>query len=204
MNGERFQVGKPVTGKDFIGREEELKLMLQLLIQGQSIVLIAPRRFGKTSLVNEVLRRLDNKGFYSMYVDLFSNPTMDGLASDITQEVLSNKKLDRAFINFTKNIKELVKNIELRHEIDQHEFILGFNERNKNPNELLAESIDFIESFARKNKKHMVAAFDEFGDLGEFLCVSQAARTDYQKTELNHNCQKPRNCPNLQLLLQIV
>ena len=168
MSFEKFQVGKPVSGKDFIGRDEELKLMMQLLVQGQSIVLIAPRRYGKTSLVNEVLRRLDNKGFYTMYVDLFSNPTMDGLASNITQAVLSNKRLDKAFVNFTKNLKEIVKNIEFRHEIDQHEFILGFNDKNQNPNELLGESIDFIESFARKNKKQMIAAFDEFGDLAKY------------------------------------
>ena len=56
MHFENFQVGKPVTGKDFIGREEELKLMLQLLSQGQSIMLIDQRRYGKTSLVHEVLR----------------------------------------------------------------------------------------------------------------------------------------------------
>ncbi len=168
MTSEKFQVGKPVTGKDFIGRDEELKLTMQLLIQGQSIVLIAPRRYGKTSLVNEALRRLDNKGFYTMYVDLFSNPTMDGLAADITQQVLSNKKLDRAFVNFTKNLKEMVKNLEFRHEIDQHEFILGFNDKHKNTNELLGESIDFIESFARKDKKQMIAAFDEFGDLAKY------------------------------------
>ncbi|MEP7171265.1 MAG: ATP-binding protein, partial [Bacteroidota bacterium] len=168
MNFENIQVGKPVTGKDFIGREEELKLMLQLLSQGQSIVLIAPRRYGKTSLVTEALRRLDNKGFYTSYIDLFSNPTMDGLAADITQEVLSNKRLDKAFSIFMKNIKELVKNVEFRHEIDQNEFILHFNDRHHNPNELLSDSIDFIERFAKNNNKHIIAAFDEFGDLAKY------------------------------------
>jgi uncharacterized protein len=130
--------------------------------------LIAPRRFGKTSLVNEVLRRLDNKGLYTLYVDLFSNPTMDGLASSITQEVLSNKKLDKAFSNFITNLKEIARNIEFRQEVEQHEFILGFNDNHKNPNELLAESVDFIEHFAKKNKKQMIAAFDEFGDLAKY------------------------------------
>ncbi|MEO5569997.1 MAG: ATP-binding protein [Bacteroidia bacterium] len=168
MHFENFQVGKPVTGKDFIGREEELKLMLQLLAQGQSIVLIAPRRYGKTSLVREVLRRLDNKRFYTSYIDLFSNPTMDGLAADITQEVLSNKRLDKAFSQFMKNIKEIVKNVEFRHEVDQNEFILHFNNPHHNANELLSESVDFIERFAKKNDKHIITAFDEFGDLAKY------------------------------------
>ncbi|MEO8146323.1 MAG: ATP-binding protein [Bacteroidia bacterium] len=168
MDQESLQVGKPVTGKDFIGREEEIRLMMQLLAQGQSIVLIAPRRYGKTSLVNEVLRRLENKGFYTVYVDIFSNPTMEGLASDITKQVLANKRLDKAFSNFVKSVKDVAKNIQFRTELHDFEFMLGFNERHRDENLLLDESIGFIELFSKKNNKRMVAAFDEFGDLKKY------------------------------------
>ena len=168
MDFEKFQVGKPVTGRDFIGREDELKLILQLLSQGQSIVLIAPRRYGKTSIVSEVLRRMDNRGFYTMYVDLFSNPAMEGLAADITREVLSNKRLDKAFSSFLKNIKEAAKNVNFRAQVNEFDFILNFNDRHSEPVELLSQSIDFIEQFPKKNKKEMIAAFDEFGDLAKY------------------------------------
>ena len=52
-----LQVGKPVYGNDMIGREEEIKLVEQLALHGQSVVLIATGRFGKTSILLEILGR---------------------------------------------------------------------------------------------------------------------------------------------------
>ena len=43
------QVGKPVYGNQLIGRNKELQLLKQLILAGQSIVIIVPRRMGKTS-----------------------------------------------------------------------------------------------------------------------------------------------------------
>jgi len=45
------QVGKPVYGNQLIGRDKELRLIKELIQAGQSIVIIAPRRMGKTSLL---------------------------------------------------------------------------------------------------------------------------------------------------------
>ena len=53
-----IQVGRPVDGIPFIGREKEIQEIMTYLKMGQSIVVIAPLRFGKTSLVLEVLRRM--------------------------------------------------------------------------------------------------------------------------------------------------
>jgi len=56
-----LQVGKPVKGKTFIGWEKEIKEIINYIEIGQSVVIIAPRNFGKTSLVIEVLSRLKSK-----------------------------------------------------------------------------------------------------------------------------------------------
>lgn len=98
------QVGKPVTGQDFIGREEELALLMEYMKMGQSVVLIAPRRFGKTSLVLEALSRLTEQGYYTAFVNVFTNPILDLLSSAITENVLKNHKLHRQFIS-AKNTK---------------------------------------------------------------------------------------------------
>lgn len=42
-----FQAGKPVTGSQLAGREDIIQQIMQLTLNGQSVVLIAPRRFGK-------------------------------------------------------------------------------------------------------------------------------------------------------------
>ncbi len=107
---ETIQVGKPVTGMELIGRETEISLLLQLLSSGQSVVLIAPRRFGKTSVVLETLNRLKSQRKFTAYIDIFSTPTMQYMAEEITAKMLSNKKLDQAFYGFKKSVKNIFKN----------------------------------------------------------------------------------------------
>ncbi len=45
-----FPAGGPVFDKNFINREKEIKLILDLIKINQHNSIIAPRRFGKTSL----------------------------------------------------------------------------------------------------------------------------------------------------------
>jgi len=47
-------VGPPVTGNDFFGREKEQRDFWRIL-ENDSVLLLAPRRIGKTSL----MRRLE-------------------------------------------------------------------------------------------------------------------------------------------------
>ena len=46
-------------GKAFCNREKERKLLAQYILHGRHTVLIAPRRYGKTSLINQVLSELE-------------------------------------------------------------------------------------------------------------------------------------------------
>ncbi len=47
-----FRYANIVEGEHFYDRDEELKRLTQTLEGGNNIVLYAPRRYGKTSLVN--------------------------------------------------------------------------------------------------------------------------------------------------------
>lgn len=95
------QAGKPVKGKNFIGREKEIALLMEYMKMGQSVVLIAPRRFGKTSLILEVLQRLKKQGYYTAFIDVFTNPGIDLLSLSITGEVLKNHKLSASLSTTT-------------------------------------------------------------------------------------------------------
>jgi hypothetical protein len=54
-----FEVsGRPVTGGEFFGRDFELSRALASLQNGASLAIVGPRRFGKTSLLWELERRL--------------------------------------------------------------------------------------------------------------------------------------------------
>ena len=60
-----------VEGDRFFGREVELQALAERVRDGTHTLLTAQRRMGKTSLVRELLRRLDEEGrFETVFVDL--------------------------------------------------------------------------------------------------------------------------------------
>jgi uncharacterized protein len=160
-----LNVGKPVTGDELIGRKKEIQEMLLTLKSGQSVVLIAPRRFGKTSIMMEVMNQLAKENYFTGSIDVFTIPDLFQLAYEITGQVLKNKKLDEAFVKLKHNLGEILTNIRFRKEIEDAEFILSFGKPLKDPWEQLRSSLQYIESFALKYKKKICFSFDEFGDI---------------------------------------
>lgn len=161
----QLNAGSPVTGINFVGREKEIEYISELLKLGQNIVLIAPRRYGKTSLILEVLSRIKNPELYTSFIDVFSIPTLESLPIHITKEVLKNHRLDNIFTATKNSALSMLKNLQLKATIEDFEYILGFSESQKNNWDLLEKSIDFIDQFAQKHEKRMICVFDEFGDI---------------------------------------
>jgi AAA+ ATPase superfamily predicted ATPase len=157
--------GKPVTGDQLIGRSREIEMINHNLDAGQSIVLIAPRRYGKTSLLLEILRQRKEAGNYTAFVDFFATPDIISLAAEITARVLANRKWNWTVYQIRTQLLELLKNIQFRQVVDRYEFILGFGQTKPDEWELLAESLKLIDTFAIENQKKIVCGFDEFGDL---------------------------------------
>jgi hypothetical protein len=163
-----FVTGTPVTGKELIGRDKELKEITHLLQIGQSVILIAPRRFGKTSLLLTALAYLKNKGYYVADVDLFGIVDKRKLAEKITASSLENKKIFKFGAKLKQGISELFKNIQFKQVIQDFEFVLKFMEPNINPDDLLDNALNFPQELAEKDKKDFFFFYDEFGDIGKF------------------------------------
>ncbi|NOY36708.1 MAG: ATP-binding protein [Chlorobi bacterium] len=164
----QIQAGKPVRGKQFVGRKDEILTISELLLQGQSVVLIAPRRFGKTSLVLEILDRLKRRDFYTAFIDVFLSPDLTSVSHKITEEVLQNRKLGKVFKKISGDIGEIFRNIELKQTIESFEFLLKYSTPEPNIWELFSESIDFINNYPAKYDRRIICAFDEFGDIRKY------------------------------------
>jgi len=157
--------GKPVIGDQLIGRQKEIGLINHYLDSGQSVVLIAPRRYGKTSLLLEILRQRKSAGNYTASVDFFAIASILALAAEITAQVLSNKKWTWSVYQLRTQLFELLKNLQFRQTVDQYDFILGFGNAQPDEWQLLSESLKLIDNFAGENNRNIVCGFDEFGDL---------------------------------------
>ena len=63
--------GQAVVGDDLFGRDYEVRQLWEKLDRGEHILMLAPRRVGKTSLMLE-LRRAPRPGWDVIYLDLES------------------------------------------------------------------------------------------------------------------------------------
>ena len=66
-----FKFGKEVSGDQFYDREEAFGKLYRKLAGGScNVVMYAPRRYGKTSLVKKVFARLEDEGIPTVSIDL--------------------------------------------------------------------------------------------------------------------------------------
>jgi hypothetical protein len=79
-----FQITKPVDAGEVIDRADEARQLVDLAEEGNNARLVAPRRFGKTSLLNLVQGDLADTGLWTpVYVDLLGITTQDDFANRI-------------------------------------------------------------------------------------------------------------------------
>lgn len=175
-----FPTGVPVTGENLIGREKDVEDICELVKLGQSVILIAPRRFGKSSVLLEVLRRLKEAGVLVGLVDSFDVLSKKELAEKIVDSTLENALIK----NFVRQLKEDVvnalKQIEIKQTISEFEYTIAFSNAQRDEDELLENSLNFPDEFADKKGRRLVFAYDEFSDLvklnGESLLKKMRAK----------------------------
>ena len=82
-----FRYGSRVTGGAFFDRERIMRDMLGVIDGGNNIVLYGPRRYGKSSLVGEVMARLRAKGWVCAEVNLMDVASLEDFVSQYARAV---------------------------------------------------------------------------------------------------------------------
>lgn len=158
-----FIYGEAVTGRDFCDRKREIEKLLNDLLDSQKVFLISSRRMGKTSLIKVVLKKLNEKGFITIFLDI------EGIT---TYKKFLNLYFNTLIEKFTgmkkvyEFIKKLLPGIKVELKIDEYgkpKLSLDYS-----PREIENEEIDRkIFSLPEKLslKKPVVIAFDEFQEI---------------------------------------
>ena len=84
-----FRFGQVVDGPYFTDREAEARALAEDIQHGVNVVLISPRRFGKTSLVLHVIDEVRRAGVLVAYLDLQRTPTKERLADHLASAIYS-------------------------------------------------------------------------------------------------------------------
>ncbi|MEA3552885.1 MAG: hypothetical protein U9R39_00630 [Campylobacterota bacterium] len=167
-----FEVGKPVSDEKFIGREKELKQLDFFVKQNQSIVLVAPRRYGKTSIVKKFFSTL-SKEYFKIEIDFMRYISKKDLADAIIEKCYENIEYKKAIedmksglLSFSKKLSSLIKiNIGVL-ELDGFEKFL--NKENIDEDSYLIYAFEFAEKFSKAHNKQLIFFIDEFAEISKY------------------------------------
>ena len=162
----KFVYGVAVSDYNFIGRERETKRLLDNFKGGINVILMSPRRLGKTSLVKHVCNKLDDKDIITVYLDIFGCKSEYDFYNKLATEVLKQtaSKHELWFEEAKEFLYRLTPKISFSPEPNSDFSIsLGITPKTHTPEEVL----QMAETIAIKRKKRIVICIDEFQQIGE-------------------------------------
>lgn len=179
-----FKFGGEVSGYQFYDRTDMVETLRRRLTGGASnIVMFAPRRYGKTSLVAKVLRQIrEVDGIPSLMFDLSMVPTLPRFCEEYVNAVYAmvggRQDLAHRIVNYLANcnpsltvgIGSAVKvKLDLRNVLTESS---------------LCEILDLPERLAEEIGTTFVIAFDEFQEVAEIsreFALEKVFRSRIQK-----------------------
>jgi AAA+ ATPase superfamily predicted ATPase len=140
------KVGPPVEGADFFGREKELSDTWEDISEGNNLLICAPRRIGKSSLVKKLITiaiENDWKGSYMDVQDLsseleFYKMFVSSIKRDTTSWMSKSKEI------ILGGLSELISKIELTAANDAGSITLKWN--GKEMNEIKEQIVNLLHS----------------------------------------------------------
>lgn len=158
-----FKYGTVVEEPFFFDRQDELKQIVETLKGGNNMVLYAPRRYGKTSLVMKAIRELEKDGYQCIYLDFMTIYSRESFIENYSKTILARqsqwKKALKIFSDFVKGIKPSLS-FDAK---GNPEFSIDFIET-KISNLTLESVIDLPEKLA-DDKHPLIIIMDEFQDI---------------------------------------
>ena len=184
MENTPFVFGKLATNFDFTDRELETSHLASNFRSLINSIIISPRRWGKTSLVNQVSEMLINQepDIKICHIDLFNVRTEEDFYIELATKIL--KATSSKWEELAQNAKEFLSRLLPRITFspdDQSElsFGIGWEDLKKNPNDIL----DLAETIAISRKFKIIVCIDEFQSISDFknpLAFQKKLRSHWQ------------------------
>ncbi|GAP72027.1 hypothetical protein SAMD00024442_22_19 [Candidatus Symbiothrix dinenymphae] len=180
-----FVFGKIADTMNFTGREAERKRLRQNFESLINTIIISPRRWGKTSLVNSVAQAImaENKNIKVCELDIFNVKSEMDFYLSLAQAVLqsTSNKWEELAENAKQFLSHLLPKISFSPDsVSEISFGINWAELDKNVDVIL----DLAETIAKAKKVRIVVCIDEFQSINEFenpLAFQRKLRSHWQK-----------------------
>ena len=183
-----FIYGRIATDKNFIDREAETTNLVWNFISLSNTIIIAPRGWGKSSLVNKAAKlamEQDDK-LRICHIDLFNVRNEERFYSLLAQKVIAatSSKWEEAVESVKSFFSHLVPKISIGSD-PTNEVSIDFDWEavKQNPD----EALDLAEKIAKKKGLKIVICVDEFQNIAEFT------DPDYFQKKLRSHWQQHQN-----------
>lgn len=185
-----FVYGISVEGENFTDRVKETKRLKLNFENGINVILISPRRMGKSSIVKKVKSEITNPEIKVVYMDIYDCRSeydfYNRFATVLMKETAS--KSEHIIENIKRFLVRLTPKISFSPEpMSDISLSLGITPQNYQPEEIL----QLPELIAKEQGKHIVVCIDEFQQIGEFtdsLTIQKRIRGVWQHQQNASYC----------------
>ena len=184
--------GKTVSDSDFTNREKEYRKLRKNLLTGINTILISPRRWGKSSLVEKLMTdfRSTEPSVRVVQLDFFGIDSEEEFLAVFAREVVkaSSGKWEEWMSSAGKFFKQLVPRLSIGLD-PQRDFSMSFDweDLSKNKDEIL----NLPETIARVKGVRVVVCLDEFQNISSFpgfRVLEKHMRACWQRHKLVSYC----------------
>ena len=185
-----FVFGQAIGENHFIGRERELKRLTANFAHGINTILMAPRRWGKTSLVKRSMAEIQNDFIKVIYIDAYFCRNEYDFYNHFAECILhqTNSKFEQWAETASEFLMRLTPKISYNiPSADEYSVSLGITPRTHKPEEIL----QLPEIIAQRKNIHLMICIDEFQQIGEFtdsMTVQKRMRSVWQHQEHVNYC----------------
>jgi hypothetical protein len=164
-----FTFGDLALDEAFTDREDEVAELTADMRNGQNVLIYAPRRYGKSSLVLRAAQEAMGQKALVAYVDLMKTPTKERFAAALAKTIYADiaSPLGQAF----ERASELFRDLRIRPtmEIDPSDGTLRFSfqagRRKTDIDETIERLLEKLGDLAAERKRRVVIVFDEFQEI---------------------------------------
>ena len=160
-----FRYGAKVTGGSFYDRREIKRSMLNVIDGCNNAVLYGPRRYGKSSLVAEIIEELSGKGVICVYINLMDVASLGDFIAAYSKVVALNTAPVASMLKHLAGVFKRVRPALGVGEDGKPELTLSFAAVKPGVAEL-REVLDLPAKLCPKGRR-MLVAIDEFQEVAE-------------------------------------
>jgi hypothetical protein len=164
-----FTFGDLALDDAFTDREDEVQELSSDMLNGQNVLVYAPRRYGKSSLVLRAAQEALKRNALVGYCDLMKTPTKERFAAALAKTAYADiaSPLDQAF----ERAADLFRGLRVRPtmEVDPIDGSLRFSfqagRRKEDIDDTIERLLELVGELAAERKRRVVIVFDEFQEV---------------------------------------